>query len=283
MPSEILMVHPDETLASARGADILLSHRGEDHVSHRFVVVALFASLGLVTAPSAFADAKKSGVLRLASEGQYPPFNFFEKNKLTGFEIELAEAVTKELKLKPEWKTYPFDSLLIGLKEDRYDLVAASHSVTPERAKAVDFTDPEYCTGGMILAKAGGPKKPSDLVGKVVAVQVGTTFVTQLQAIQGIKEVKTYPKDTDCLQNLMAGRADAWVTEKFVGIDVMKKQPGLKLQAGETLAEEKIAMAVAKGNTDLAASVNKALAKLKKDGTYVRISKKYFDRDISCK
>src|ERR1051326_3553601 len=111
--------------------------------------VALLSMLMLV---SVAAQAKTPGVLRLASEGQYPPFNYFEKTKLTGFEIELAEAVTKELNLKPEWKTYPFDSLLIGLKENRYDLVAASHSVTPERAKAVDFTDPEYCTGGMIVA-----------------------------------------------------------------------------------------------------------------------------------
>src|SRR4051812_26431620 len=107
----------------------------------------------LATLFSGSAMAKTPGVLRLASEGQYPPFNYFEKSKLTGFEIELAEAVTKELNLKPEWKTYPFDSLLIGLKENRYDLVAASHSVTPERAKAVDFTDPEYCTGGMVMAK----------------------------------------------------------------------------------------------------------------------------------
>jgi polar amino acid transport system substrate-binding protein len=222
-------------------------------------------------------------VLRLASEGQYPPFNYFEKQKLTGFEIELAEAVTAELKMKAEWKTYPFDSLLIGLKENRYDLVAASHSITPERAKAVDFTDPEYCTGGMIVAKAGGPKNASELVGKTVAVQVGTTFVQQLQAIKGIKEIKTYPKDTDCMQNLMSGRADAWVTEKFVGLDVMKKQPELKLQQGETLAEEKIAMAVAKGNAKLVAAVNKALGTLRKNGTYVKISKKYFDQDISCK
>jgi polar amino acid transport system substrate-binding protein len=253
-------------------------------VTHRFFALAvLVAAITCASAPASLADAKKSGVLRLASEGQYPPFNYFEKNKLTGFEIDLAEAVTKELKLKAEWKTYPFDSLLIGLKENRYDLVAASHSVTPERAKAVDFTDPEYCTGGMIVSKEGGPKTATELQGKVVAVQVGTTFVGQLQAMKGIKEVKTYPKDTDCLQNLMSGRADAWVTEKFVGLDVVKKQPGLKLQLGETLAEEKIAMAVAKGNAELMASVNKALAKIRKNGTYARISKKYFDQDISCK
>jgi len=251
-------------------------------VTHRISVLAILFTV-LASATGALADAKKSGVLRLASEGQYPPFNFFEKNKLTGFEIDLAEAVTKELQMKPEWKTYPFDSLLIGLKENRYDLVAASHSVTPERAQAVDFTDPEYCTGGMVVSKAGGPKTASELAGKVVAVQVGTTFVAQLQGIKGIKEVKTYPKDTDCLQNLVSGRADAWVTEKFVALDIAKKQPKLKLQLGETLAEEKIAMAVAKGNTDLVKQVNQALAKLRKNGTYAKISKKYFDQDISCK
>ena len=108
-------------------------------MSHRPSIAVFLGSAGLfalVIAPPSFADTRKAGVLRLATEGQYPPFNYFEKNKLTGFDVELAEAVTEELHLKHEWKTFPFDSLLIGLKENRYDLVAASHSVTPERSKA---------------------------------------------------------------------------------------------------------------------------------------------------
>jgi polar amino acid transport system substrate-binding protein len=249
----------------------------------KILVAQLVLALAFAAGGNALAATKKEGVLRLASEGGYPPFNYFEKKKLTGFEIELAEAISQELKLKPEWQTFPFDSLLIGLKDNRFDLVAASHSITEERAKAVDFTDPEYCTGTVIMAKPGGPKSKAELAGKTVAVQVGTTMFQQLKSIEGIKEIKTYPKDTDSLQNLMAGRADAWVTEKFVALDVLKKQPGIKLQMGDTIVEEKIAMAVAKGNKDLVSKVNGALAKLKKDGTYAKLSKKYFDTDVSCK
>jgi polar amino acid transport system substrate-binding protein len=223
------------------------------------------------------------GVLRVATEGQYPPFNYFDNDRLTGFEVELAEAVAKELDLKLEWKTFPFDSLLIGLTEGRYDLVAASHSVTPERARAVDFTSPEYCTGGVIVAREGGPKTSSDLKGKIVAVQVGTTYATQLQSAADIKELKTYPRDTDCLQNLMTRRADAWITEKFVALDLAKKQPSLKLQLGDTLIEEKVAMAVAKGNTALLSRVNQAFFRIERDGTYARLSAKYFGQDIGCK
>lgn len=248
-------------------------------LSRRFLV--LFGAISLLAAvPSGLAAVTKGSTLKLATEGVYPPFNFFEKGKLTGFEIELANAMVADMGLKPDWKTYPFDSLLIGLGEHKYDVVIASHGITEERAKAVDFSRPHYCSGGIIVSRTGGPKTVADLTGKVVAVEVGTTYLTKLQTMKGLGEIKTYPKDTDSLQNLIAGRADAWITDKFVALDMLKKYS--QLQMGDMLFVERIGIAVAKGNKDLLAAINTSLEHVLANGQYAALSQKYFGQDIRC-
>jgi polar amino acid transport system substrate-binding protein len=231
-----------------------------------------------------FKEIKSAGTIRIATEGAFAPFNFFKGKELTGFEVDVANAVAKELGLKVEWKTYGFDSLLIGLNQNKYDVVIASHGITEERAKAVDFTSPHYCTGGIVVSKEGGPKTAKDLSGKVVAAQVGTTYLTSLQKVSGVKEIKTYPKDTDSFQNLMAGRVDALVTDRFIAkeaIGVHAKKA--KLVTGDLLFSEQVAMAVAKNNKDLVSQLNDGLKKILANGTYKAISEKYYAEDIRCK
>jgi polar amino acid transport system substrate-binding protein len=84
----------------------------------------------------------KNQTLRMATEGVAPPFNFYQGQELTGFEVELAGEMAKRAGLKSEWQTLPFESLLLGLDRDHYDAVVASHAITEEREKAVDFLDP---------------------------------------------------------------------------------------------------------------------------------------------
>lgn len=227
-------------------------------------------------------DIKKSGTIKIATEGAFPPFNILKGTQLTGFEVDLANALAKQMGLKVQWITQPFDNLLIGLNQDRYDFVIASHGITPERAKAVDFSNPHYCTGGAIVSKPGGPKTAKDLAGKTVAVQVGTTYLENARKVPGIKDVKTFPKDTDAQAALMAGRVDSWVGDKFTGIDFVKANTGKAVQ-GDLLFSEKIAMAVKKGNSSLLTELNATLAKAQSDGTYAKISKQYFGQDIRCK
>lgn len=228
---------------------------------------------------------KRSGEIRIGTEGAFPPFNFFnEKDQLTGFEVDLGNALAAKLGVKPRWIAQAFDTLLIQLNQGRFDFVIASHGITPERAKAVDFTNPHYCTGGIVVSKKGGPKTAKDLEGKVVGVQVGTTYMEAAQKIPGLKEVRTYQKDPDALQDLLAGRLDAWVTDRFVAKEAIKerKLEGT-LQLGELLFREKVAMAVAKGNKTLLAALNQALAALMKDGAYAKISQKWFGEDVRCR
>lgn len=252
----------------------------------RFMLTAALIT-GLFSLASAQArsldEIQKSGTIIVASEGAYAPFNFFKAGKLSGFEIDLAEAVVKKMGLKLEWKSLSFDALLAGLRQDRWDMVIASFGVTDERSKAVDFTHPHYCSGGVIVSKGLPLKDAAALAGKTVAVQTGSTYMEKVKKLTSAREVKNFPQDTDARSALVAGRVDAWVSDRFVVKNVIETNPALGLKIGGYLFIEKIAIAIKKDNAPLAAAINKALADVMADGTYKTISEKYFKEDIRCR
>ena len=247
--------------------------------------LVLSALLGLLTQADARSidEIKKDGRIIIATEGQFAPFNYFQGAKLAGFEVEVAEALASKMGLKVEWKALSFDALLTGLRQDRWDMVIASHGITDERAKAVTFTEPHYCSGGVIIAKDAAIKTAADLAGKVISVQTGTTYLENVKKVSAVKEVKNFPQDTDARAALVSGRVDAWVTDRFVAVNSLAANPGAGMKMGDFLFVERIASAVAKGNTGLASEVNKALAAILADGSYAAISKKWFNEDIRCK
>ncbi len=251
----------------------------------RWVWVAGILVLGLAWAQvKTWEEIKRSGEVRIGTEGAFPPFNYFdEKNQLTGFEVDLGNALAKALGLRPRWVPQSFDTLLIQLNQGRFDFVIASHGITEERAKAVDFANPHYCTGGLVVSRKGGPRTAQDLRGKVVGVQVGTTYYEAVRRLP-VKEVRTYQKDPEALQDLLLGRIDAWVTDRFVAKEAIRERrlEGT-LQTGSLLFQERVAMAVAKGNGGLLQALNGALATLMRDGTYAQLSRKWFAEDIRCR
>lgn len=242
-------------------------------------VVGLAASVQART----FDEIKKDGTIRVATEGQFSPFNYFQGSKLSGFEVDVAEAMAAKMGLKIEWKALGFDALLAGLRQDRWDMVIASHGITEERAKAVTFADPHYCSGGMVVAKDGAIRTAKDLEGKTVAVQTGTTYLENVKKLAGVKEVKNFPQDTDARSALLTGRVDAWVTDRFVALNSIAANPSAGMKLGDFLFVERIAAAVTKGNTSLVGEINKSLAAIMADGTYQKISTKWFNEDIRCK
>ncbi|WP_088278582.1 ABC transporter substrate-binding protein [Ideonella sp. A 288] len=256
-------------------------------MSTRPILALLLAAAAALTAGAAqarsFDDIKKDGKIIIATEGQFAPFNYFQGTKLTGFEVDVAEAMVAKMGLKLEWKALGFDALLAGLRQDRWDMVIASHGITEERAKAVTFTEPHYCSGGVIVAKDPAIKSAKDLAGKVVSVQTGTTYLENVKKLAGVKEMKNFPQDTDARGALMTGRVDAWVTDRFVAKQAVDANPAGGMKLGDFLFIERIASAVSKGNTSLATELNKALAAIQADGTYATLSKKWFNEDIRCK
>ena len=245
------------------------------------VAAALCGAVSVQARP--LEEIQKSGTIVLASEGQYAPFNFFKGKQLTGYEIDVAEAVAKKMGLKFEWKTVGFDALLTGLAQDRWDLVIASHGITEERAKAVTFTLPHYCSGGQIVSLSPSISKATDLAGKVVAVQTGTSYLEHVKQVAGVKEVKNFPTDEAARSALGSKRVDAWVTDRFVAKEMLAKAPKAGFKTGDMLFIEQVAAAVSKGNQGLADAYNKALKEAIADGTIGAISKKYFQEDVTCK
>jgi polar amino acid transport system substrate-binding protein len=228
-------------------------------------------------------EIKKDGKLIIATEGAYPPFNYFQGSKLSGFEVELGDAIAKKMGLAVEWKALSFDALLAGLRQDRWDVVMASFGITEDRAKAVSFTAPHYCSGGVIVAKDPAIRTVASLNGKVVAVQTGSSYMENVKKLTGLKEVKNFPQDTDARSALLNGRVDAWVSDRFVVKSALDTSPNAGLKMGDFVFIEKIAAAIKKGNSQLGAAYDKALAEVMADGTYKTISEKYTKEDIRCR
>jgi len=226
---------------------------------------------------------KSSGTIVAATEGAFAPFNYYEGTKLTGYEVDVAEALAKHLGLKLEWKVVPFDAQLAAVKQDRFDFAIASHGYTKERAKAVDFASPHYCTGGQIAAPKDGPLTADALKGKTVGVQLATSYFDAAKKLPGVKNVKTYKADPEAFSALKAKKIDAWISDKFVVLETLSKNPDAGIVAGDMVFVERVSLIMRKNNKEFMDTINQALADLTKDGTLKTISEKYFKQDITCK
>ncbi|MGE4232903.1 MAG: ABC transporter substrate-binding protein [Bacteriovoracia bacterium] len=228
-------------------------------------------------------EIKRSGIIRVAVDGTSPPFNYYKGKDLIGLEVDLAQKLAKGLGVEVEWKVQPFNTLLVGLSQDKFDLIATSHAMTSAREKIVEFLTPHYCTGSIIVSKPGGPKTATDLIGKTVSVAIGTVYYDKLKTISGIKEIKTLPGETIALQTMLSGRADAWVSDQMVAQEAIKTQQQTGISAGESILPQKNAMAVAKGNITLQKQLDQYLKQMFSDGSYMKLLKKYIDSDVQCK
>jgi polar amino acid transport system substrate-binding protein len=253
-------------------------------ISKSIMVVFSAALLSMGTAQARdWAVIKDSGTVIAATEGAFFPFNYFEGSKLTGFEVELAEAVVKQMGLKIDWRVVSFDAQLASIRQDRFDLAIASHGYTEERAKAVDFANPHYCTGGQIAALANGPLTVAALKGKTIGVQLATSYFENAKKIPGVQEVRTYKADPEAFSALKAKKVDAWISDKWLIKSTLEKNSDLGVVAGEQVFVERVSMIVRKNNKELREQWNKALEDVVKNGTYQSLSQKYFKTDIACR
>jgi len=225
---------------------------------------------------------KEEGIIRVACEGTYPPFNYFdENNELTGFDVEIAKELGKRLGVEVEFVTTTWDGIIAGLNAKKYDMIVASMAITEKRAEAVDFSIPYYRSGGYLVVHEdnGTINGIDDLKGKVVGASIGSTYHDRAEQIEGLKEVKTYTSDQEAIDDLVTGRVDAVITDRIVGLFARMKGKPVKL-VGDMLWEERMGIAFRKDSDELREAVNEALNQMFEDGTYERISMKWFGADI---
>jgi len=248
------------------------------------LIGVLLISLTLIIAGCSKAQpagADNTPVLKFAMSGQYKPFNYYnEKNELTGFDVEIGRALAEKMGMKAEPVATPWQGIIAGLKAERYDAIIGSMTITEEREKEVDFAGPYYVSGAQLFTAPGSSIKSIEDINNDVTVGVTISTVYEEKARQYTNQVKTYDSDITALRDLAAGRTDAVITDRFVGI-LAADESGIKVEpAGDLIFVENIGMAVREGDA-LKGKLDQALKEIQADGTYLEISQKYFNRDIS--
>lgn len=235
-------------------------------------------------AGTSLADVQKAGVLTIGTEGTYKPFSYHDEGtgKLTGYDVEVARAVAKELGVKAEFRETQWDAIFAGLQSGRFDVIANQVSINPERKAQYDFSTPYTVSPGVVVTKADNTDIHSlaDLKGKTTAQSLTSNWY-QLAKDKGanVQAVEGWAQSVTLLNQ---GRVDATVNDKLTYLDYQKTHhdDGLKI-AAETTDTSRSALAFAKGSTSLVKAFDKALAELRADGTLATLSKKYFGADVS--
>ncbi|MDX1817057.1 MAG: transporter substrate-binding domain-containing protein [Marinobacter sp.] len=246
------------------------------------LIIAASCMLALVAGSVQAKDWKE---IRLAFDVPYEPFEYKDENgNLTGFEVELAKAMCKEMKADCEFVIQSWDGMIPGLLARKFDAIFSSMSITPERAERVNFSEPYYNTPGGWFARKdfnADVTSKEDMKGKVIGVQRGTTMDTYAtNEFGGIATIKRYTTADDMVLDLEGQRLDVVFVDYPVGEQTILTKDAFKEVGKPVKLGQGVGVAMRKRDKDLAAKVNAALKKLKNDGTYDAIMKKYFSYDI---
>ncbi len=225
---------------------------------------------------------KKAGKLKIGLDDSYPPMEFRdEKNNLVGFDIDFANELGKKLGVEVEFTPTEWKGILLALQSGKFDAIISGLSITEERKKSIEFSEP-YVMGGQVIAVKKGNasiKKLDDLKGKVLACQMGSTGHKAAEKMEGLKEVKPYDKITEAFTELSIGRIDAVIMDAQVGGYYLAKNPGKFEVLEQKVSEEPMGIGFKKEDKELKEEIQKAINELKEDGTLSKLSVKWFGFD----
>ncbi|MGP5177334.1 transporter substrate-binding domain-containing protein [Psychrobacter aquimaris] len=217
--------------------------------------------------------------IKIATESSYKPFSYTDADgKLIGYEIELVDALCAQMKAKCEVISQDWDGLIPGLNAQKFDAIIAGMSITPERKEVVEFTDPYFHTGIILIGKKGDDISIDALKGQPIASQRSTVASQYLQDEHADADIKLYDTQDNAYLDLTSGRVRAMMSDKVTGLDWLKTDAGKDYEVkGQEISTDEDAMGIALRKGDpLVAKFNKALAELKENGTYDQITGSYF-------
>lgn len=214
--------------------------------------------------------------LTVGSDIPYPPFEQGKKGNYTGFDVELMEAIGKEINREPEFIDSSFETIFRDVAQGKFEAVMSAATITPEREKVVSFSLPYYLSEQAILVKEGSSITGlADLKGKVVAAQQGTTGLELGKEKAEASELRPFPEGPDADNALKAGTVEAVIidapvakqqAEELGGIEIVEKVP----------TDETYGIAVSKESSELLEQINEGLKKTIEDGSYAKVYEKWF-------
>jgi ABC-type amino acid transport substrate-binding protein len=256
----------------------------------RWPLIALLALLTAVLVAAGCGgddDGAKKGEFNLITEGTltvgsdipYKPFEFGRPPDYEGFDIDIVNEVAKRIDLEVKIVKTPFDPIFRNLAQGRFDMVASSTTITPERKRTVDFSVPYFPADQSLAVQKGSDiKTVEDLKGEIVGAQIGTTGADYAKDKTEAETVRTYDLIDDAYKAMQAGQIAAVITD-FPTSKVAEQEKG-ELQVVQTIPTGEVyGLGFAKESDALREAVNDALNKLKEDGTYTKIYRKWFKTD----
>ena len=241
------------------------------------------------TAVTAHADdlldqVKQRGTLRIGLEGTFPPFNSkAPSGELVGYDVDIAKAVAAKLSVKPEFVTTEWSGIIAGLQANKFDVIVNQVGITDARKQVLDFSPAYTYSAAQLIQRKDDTrqfKSLDDLKGKKLGVGLGTNYMDMAKSVPGI-DVKTYPGAPEYLRDLAAGRLDAALNDRLMLAYLMKNSQ-LPLRTGATLAAgNPSGIPFKKGNPKFAKAIDDAMTQLEADGTFSKISDKWFGIDVS--
>jgi ABC-type amino acid transport substrate-binding protein len=223
-------------------------------------------------------EAEAGGeTLAVGSDIPYPPFEQKASGGgYTGFDVELMEAIGKEIGREPEFIDSSFETIFRDVAQGKFEAVMSAATITPDREKVVAFSNPYYLSEQAILVKAGSSITGlADLKGLTVGAQQGTTGLELGKEKAEAGELRPYPEGPDAINALKAGTVEAVIIDAPVAANAVEETGGIEV-AEKVPTEETYGIAVAPESTELLEQINEGLEKTLADGTYAKVYEKWF-------
>ncbi|NLN97749.1 MAG: amino acid ABC transporter substrate-binding protein [Eubacteriaceae bacterium] len=233
-------------------------------------------------------DPLAGGKLKIGTNDTYVPLEFRdENNEMVGFDIDLGDALAKELGVESEWISTAWDGIFNGLNSRQYDIILSGTSITEERLENFNMTEPYIANGIVIVSKTDAEQAQAakDLEGKKVGVQLETTADYAAESMKKSEdiefEIKKFDAMLDAFAALEGGSIEYILTDKPVAAFYTAKKPEVYQISSEELSNEPIGATMRKGDVEFAKKVQEAMDKLVENGTMKELSMKWFGEDVT--
>ena len=220
----------------------------------------------------------KKDTLIVGTEAGFAPYEYMEGDKVVGIDMDIVKAIADEMGKELEISNMDFDGALIAVQQGKVDLVAAGVSINEERALLMDFSDEYVNSTEVVVVNKANPMVANmkDLNDKIIAVQQGNIadyYVSNKENVTP-KEIKRYTKFVQAAEDLKNSKVDCIVMDLYPAQELVAANDELIILEG-TLFEDKYAIAVKKGNTELLNKINEVIAQLIEDGKIEEFTAKH--------